>query len=116
MACHGFCATTPTKLPLTTTLTMPGKLADGALVDAPDGGADFGWTHDAAMQHAGHFDVVDELESARHHVAHVDARNGGTEHGPLARVLPLGCLIELEIESLAADQIAVRHASRRDWP
>src|SRR5690349_9428409 len=25
IACHGFCATTPTKLPLTTTLTIPGS-------------------------------------------------------------------------------------------
>ena len=72
------------------------QLADRAFVDAADGGADFGRPHDAAVQHARDPDVVHELEPARHHVAHVHARNRRAEHGPLARVLARGGLIELE--------------------
>ena len=67
-----------------------GKLADRAFIDAADGGANLGRTHDATVQHAWDLDVVDELESARHHVAHVHARNRRTENGPLARVFARG--------------------------
>ncbi len=109
IACHGFSATTPTKLFLTTTLTMSGKLADRALVDAHDGRADRR-PHDTAMQHAGHAHVVHELELAGRHRAHVHARHWRAEHRPLARVLARR-LIELHLELLPADESAVRHAS-----
>ncbi len=36
---------------------------------------------------------------------------GSAENGPLARVFAPGSLIELQIEALSTDQIAVRHVS-----
>ena len=50
---------------VTTTLTTPGSRFDRALVDVHDRRADFRRTHDDAMQHARHADVLDELELRR---------------------------------------------------
>jgi hypothetical protein len=62
------------------------------------------------MQHALYFDVVYELEPARHHVAHVDARHRRAEHRPLARVAALRVRIERDLEFPAADELGVGRA------
>ena len=58
-------ATTPRKLPSRTTLTMPGMPLIDAVVDAFELGADRGRAHHAAVQHAGHAEVLHVGEASR---------------------------------------------------
>ena len=83
-----------------------------ALVDAFELGADRRRADHAAMQHAGHAEVLHVGETSRHFVRDIDARHRLADDLVVLGVLAGGgfAVVELERERLAADQLAVADA------
>ena len=87
-----------------------GNAGDGRLVHRHEAGTDLRRSHDAAMQHAGNFDIVHIFELARdlcrnvraRHVLADEAIGLGIAHGRFR--------IELQLETLVADQAGEGHA------
>ena len=61
-------------------------------------------------RHTGDTDVVYELELSGSQRRQVQTRDGGPEHGPLARILPHRVAVEPNIELPPADQLAIANA------
>ena len=86
-----------------------GNAADRRLVDALQRRSDRRRPYHAAVQHAGHAEVLHVGEFAGHLVRNVDARDRGADDLEVFRVLGLRRLgvVDRERKGLAADQLAI---------
>src|SRR5262249_53832604 len=89
-------------------LDQAGNLAYGTLVHAGNGSADFRRTHHTPVNHSWHAHVMDKLKAAGHECNPVKCRNRLTHHLPFGGSTTLGCSAQRKIETLAADQLAIR--------
>jgi hypothetical protein len=97
----------------------PRHVAHGRFIDRDQAGADeragidasIGWAHHAAVQHAGHADVVHEGELAGRFRRQIDARHGVADDAVVAGRLDLDVIGKLEPDRLVADQLAIADAA-----
>src|ERR1700722_20115280 len=83
------------------------------LVHVGDGGSHLRGSNHAAVEHAGHTKVMQELKLAGHEGNSVERGNGLAQHGPLGYRSPLCIWIERDVELLAADKISIRDLAPR---
>ena len=88
-----------------------GEVADGISVDREQGGAHAGRPHDAAVQHAGDADGMNEFELTRHERGAVQRGNRLAKDRPQICGAALSRIAEGDVELPGADQLLIFDAA-----
>ena len=88
------------------------EILDRAFVNGRERCAERRGPYDAPMKHSGHANVVRVLEPAGDDCGEVEPLYRLPKYGPLTRRLPLRGLVQLDVELLSTDQLAIANALR----